>query len=188
MSSIARTARSRTAPKRVTSGQRAAAPTEAGVTPGGRPASARPATVDVENPLWLYRASPIQRIALVKSGIPATALSRLAGQMDMPKDRLASVLGLPRATINRKVSGSKPLSPDEGSRVMGMARLVGQVQAMVEESGQTEGFDAARWVARWLERPLPALDGRAPKELMDTAEGQALVSNLVARMQSGAYA
>ncbi|MBI5334923.1 MAG: DUF2384 domain-containing protein [Burkholderiales bacterium] len=148
----------------------------------------RKPSLDVGNPLSLYRASPIERITLIKTGIPATAFSRLAVHMNMPKDRLASVLGLPRATINRKVSGNKPLSPDEGSRVMGMARLVGQVQAMVEESGRPEGFNAAQWVAQWLDRPLPALDGRAPKELMDTAEGQSLVSNLVARMQSGAYA
>lgn len=164
------------------------APVETGASPKKRSAAARPPQADVENPLWLYRTSPIQRITLVKTGIPATALARLAGRMNMPKDRLASVLGLPRATINRKVSENKPLSVDEGSRVVGMARLVGQVQAMVEESGDPAGFDAARWVADWLERPLPALEGRAPRELMDTAEGQALVANLVARMQSGAYA
>ena len=69
----------------------------------------------------------------------------------------------------------------------GLARLVGQVQAMVEESGKPAGFDTAAWVASWLDRPLAALDGQRPAELMDTAEGQALVSQLVARMQSAAY-
>jgi len=72
--------------------------------------------------------------------------------------------------------------------VLGMGRLVGQVQRMVEESGRPEGFDAAAWVARWMERPVPALAGRRPAELMDTAEGQALVANVLARAQSGAYA
>jgi uncharacterized protein (DUF2384 family) len=90
--------------------------------------------------------------------------------------------------VDRKVRENKRLSPDESSRVLGMARLVGQVQAMVEESGRPEGFDAAAWVARWLDRPLPALAGQRPAELMDTAEGQGIVANLAARMQSGAYA
>ena len=58
---------------------------------------------------------------------------------------------------------------------------------MIEESGNPEGFNAAEWVARWMDRPLPALDGQRPAELMDTSDGQALVSNIVARMQSGAY-
>ncbi len=35
---------------------------------------------------------------------------------------------------------------------------------------------------------MAALGGKRPADLMDTAEGQAIVSNLVARMQSGAYA
>jgi putative toxin-antitoxin system antitoxin component (TIGR02293 family) len=95
---------------------------------------------------------------------------------------------LASATVNRKSRDQKPLSSDESSRVIGMARLVGQVQAMVEESGDPEGFDAATWVAEWLEQPLPALGGRRPAELMDTPEGQNLVSNLVARLQTGAYA
>ena len=35
---------------------------------------------------------------------------------------------------------------------------------------------------------MPALGGERPVELMDTMEGQTLVSNLLAQMQSGAYA
>jgi hypothetical protein len=35
---------------------------------------------------------------------------------------------------------------------------------------------------------LPALDGKAPGELMDTVDGRALVSDLLAQQQSGAYA
>jgi uncharacterized protein (DUF2384 family) len=73
-------------------------------------------------------------------------------------------------------------SADDSTR-----RLVGQVQQMVAESGDLEGFDAATWVAQWLERPLPALGDKKPSDLMDTADGQALVSKLVARMQTGAY-
>ena len=68
-----------------------------------------------------------------------------------------------------------------------MARLVGQAQAMIEESGDPTGFNAAEWVAQWLARPVGALGGRRPGELMDTAEGQALVSNLLNRAVSGAY-
>ena len=82
----------------------------------------------------------------------------------------------------------RALSQDEGERVLGMARLVGLVETIVHESGNAEGFDAARWVARWLERPHPALAGRRPAELMDTAEGREILFKLVGQMQSAAYA
>ena len=70
---------------------------------------------------------------------------------------------------------------------MGLAKLVGQVQAMVNESGDPVGFDAAKWVAGWLERPMPALAGRTPGEYMDTAEGQQIVAGLLERARSGTF-
>jgi putative toxin-antitoxin system antitoxin component (TIGR02293 family) len=135
-----------------------------------------------------YRADAMERIELVKRGVPADFIQALAKRMSMPKERLAGTLGLASATVNRKSRSNKPLSRDESSRVLGMARLVGQVQAMVEESGSPDDFDAATWVAQWLDKPLPAIGGRRPAELMDTPEGQRLVSDLVARLQTGAYA
>lgn len=136
----------------------------------------------------LFLAEPLERIEIVKSGVPANVVVDLAKTMSMSKDRLFGTLGLARATVDRKVRDNKPLSSDEGSRVLGMARLVGQVQTMIEESGNPANFNAAEWLANWLVRPLPALGGRPPAEFMDTPDGQSLVSDLVARMQSGSYA
>jgi putative toxin-antitoxin system antitoxin component (TIGR02293 family) len=137
--------------------------------------------------LEAFQADAMERVRIVKRGVPAGVIDTMARRMGMPKEKLIKTLGLARATIDRKARDSKPLSPDEGSKVLGMARLVGQVQAMVDESGEPAGFDAAAWLAGWLDRPLSALGGQRPAELMDTAEGQGLVSQLVARMQSGAY-
>ena len=68
-----------------------------------------------------------------------------------------------------------------------MAKLVGQVEAMVKGVDEADGFDARAWTARWLSEPLPALGGARPLDFMDTMEGQALVSDTLARVQSGAY-
>jgi putative toxin-antitoxin system antitoxin component (TIGR02293 family) len=159
--------------------------------PGGKKAGARPASKGGRSGEWsfvrFYEFDPIQRVQVIKQGLPATVPGAIAERMGISKDRLYLTLGLPRATVERKVRESKPLSPEESSRVLGMGRLVGQVQRMVEESGRPDGFDAGAWVARWMERPVPALGGRRPAELMDTAEGQALVANVLARAQSGAY-
>jgi len=136
----------------------------------------------------LYRASRLQRAALVKKGVPARYTKLLAIRMRIPKEKFYATTGLSRATIDRKVRANKRLNPDESERVMGIARLVGQAQSLVEESGGPNDFDAARWLAEWLDHPLPALGGRRPGELMDTADGRALVSDLLAQQQSGAYA
>ena len=135
----------------------------------------------------VFRYDPLERIELVKAGVPAQVALAVANAMGISKDKLFQTLGLPRATIDRKLREGKALSSDESSRVLGMARQVGQAQAMIEESGDPTGFNAAEWVAQWLARPVGALGGRKPGELMDTAEGQALVSNLLNRAVSGAY-
>ena len=137
---------------------------------------------------FLYPFDAIERIELVKEGVPAGLLVLISEDMAISKDKLYTTIGLVRATINRKLREQQMLSQDESERVLGIARLVGQVDTMVKESGNPEGFDAAKWVAAWLDRPQPALGGGRPAELMDTADGRSIVSDLVARMQSGAYA
>lgn len=136
----------------------------------------------------IYEADPLEQIYIVKRGVNACLVDVLALSMKMPKDKLIGTLGLGRATIQRKSNQQAALSSDESSRVMGVSKLIGQAQAMVEASGAMEAFDAAAWVAQWLDQPLPALNNRRPAELMDTAEGQAMVSQLLGRIQSGAYA
>ena len=135
-----------------------------------------------------FHADPISRVEAIKSGIPTTFVDEIAAEMDRPKEWLLPMLGLSAAAFNRKKSKSKPLSKEESEHVLGIARLVGQVEAMVKESGDRADFKAAQWAARWLEDPCAALGGRTPGELMDTAEGRAIVFNVLARAQSGAYA
>jgi len=92
------------------------------------------------------------------------------------------------ATMNRRVKGNDLLKSVEGERVLCVARLVARVRNIVDESGNPLGFDATGWMSRWLNEPLPALGGVCPVDLLDTMEGQALVSNAIAQIQSGAYA
>jgi len=136
----------------------------------------------------LYALPTLERMQLVRDGVPATLLGVLATAMGVTKETLYSMLQLPRATVNRKVRSGERLGPPESERVIGLVRLIGEVQTIVEESGDPVGFDAPRWVASWLDHPLPALGGERPATYMDTADGRDLISGLVAQMQSGAYA
>ena len=136
----------------------------------------------------LYDASKLDRIGIVKTGLPARVLTTLADDMHVTRECLYRWLGIARATANRKVKADEVLSQDESERALGLARLIGLVEKIVAESGEPAGFDAAQWTAVWLERPNKALGSKAPGEFMDTADGRALVAGLVAQMQSGAYA
>jgi putative toxin-antitoxin system antitoxin component (TIGR02293 family) len=136
----------------------------------------------------LYDVGHVDRIGIVKAGLPAKLLTTLAEDMQVTRERLYRWLGIARATANRKVQAGDLLNQDESERALGILRLIGQVEKVVAESGEPVGFNAALWTAEWLEQPNRALGGKAPGEFMDTADGRALVAGLIAQMQAGTYA
>jgi putative toxin-antitoxin system antitoxin component (TIGR02293 family) len=125
---------------------------------------------------------------MIKRGVRAAEAKGLIAHLAIAQGAALKALNLSQATVNKKAKQGQILSQEEGERILGLAKLVGQVEAMVQESGKPEGFDAAAWVSRWLNEPLPALGGERPINLMDTMEGQAVVSGEIARIQGGAYA
>jgi putative toxin-antitoxin system antitoxin component (TIGR02293 family) len=135
-----------------------------------------------------YRASPLERIRIIKQRVPAVYVRTITLSMKMSKETLYGTLNLARATIDRKVQNKELLNQDESERVLAITRLVGQAESLVRDSGVMDGFNAAEWIAAWLQHPHPALGGQRPGELMDTADGRDLVADLLARQQSGAYA
>ncbi|QYF88215.1 DUF2384 domain-containing protein [Brevundimonas sp. PAMC22021] len=136
----------------------------------------------------IYRSTPLDRIRLAKRGVSARDAKSLLSALAIPSGALHEALHLSVSTLNRRAKTAERLPVDESERVLGLARLIGQVEVMVAESGDADGFDVRDWTARWLTAPAGALGGLRPMDLMDTMEGQAMVSDTLARMQSGAYA
>lgn len=136
----------------------------------------------------IYQAPVEERIEAIRAGVPARRVEALAALMGVTRESLMATLGLARATLSRKARADLALAPDESERVLGVEAMIGQVQAMVGDSGDPAGFDAPRWLGGWIHAPLPALGGAAPASYLDTVEGQKLVARLLAMMQSGAYA
>ena len=67
------------------------------------------------------------------------------------------------------------------------SRLIKQVELLLRESGNTEPFDAAAWLERWLHRPNYALGGATPELYLRTPGGEALLFSLIGAMASGSY-
>lgn len=135
-----------------------------------------------------YHQSPAEVIAIVRQGVSAERLIEIGASLHRSKEWLFRTLKLPRSTMDHKIRQHERLSPEHSERVVGLERLIGQVQAMVEGSEAAPDFDACRWVGQWLDRPVPALGGAKPADVMDTLQGQALVSRLLAQSQAGVFA
>lgn len=136
----------------------------------------------------IYRASPLDRIGVIKAGVPARNVKLLSNRLHVDQQVMFEALKLKTATVNRKAARNENLSIEDGERVVGLAKLIGQLEAMLEDAGSAEAFDAPAWMSQWLREPLPALGGRKPIDLLDTLEGQSLVSRALSQIQSGAYA
>jgi uncharacterized protein (DUF2384 family) len=139
----------------------------------------------------LYQTTPTDRIDLIRSGVNAADFKAFVGRLDIQQEKVFFMLDIATATVNRKASRNEALSREDSEKVLGMAKLIGQVETMLEASGdpdQMQNFNAARWLTRWMEEPIPALAGASPSQYMDTIEGQEMISKLLAQMQTGAYA
>ena len=101
----------------------------------------------------------------------------------------ASVSGTAITTTSSTVAAAGDLdSVGEGAAVPAVeTRLIQQVEQLLRESGNTEPFDAAAWVERWLRRPNHALGGGAPELYLHTPGGEALLSSLIGAMAAGSY-
>ncbi|MCL2137060.1 MAG: MbcA/ParS/Xre antitoxin family protein [Coriobacteriia bacterium] len=135
-----------------------------------------------------YRSSPMERIEMIRAGVHPDDLQRTYSDMGVSKEKICSLLSFSRSTVNRRIKSQKALPAEYSERVIGLQKLIGQVEVMVAESGDPAGFNASQWVAGWLEQPVAALGNAKPADFMDTVEGIELVSALLAMMQSGAYA
>ena len=127
-------------------------------------------------------------INVARAGLPAHALKKLSSRMGVANSRLFKMAHISKATGTRKLSNDSTLSVEESERTLKLMSFIGQVQKMVNESGDRFGFDAAKWTARWLGEGNPALGGATPESYLDTAEGRRLVSQLLSQLPSGAYA
>lgn len=133
---------------------------------------------------WLV--SPNQLTHLAQAGLRVRLVRHLADEMRVPAERVAGWAGLPEMDAMKPMPG-KALEFDQGLRLLWMARLIGQAQEIVDHGGKSAGFNAPAWMGTWLQAPHPALGGVTPGDYLDRPDGPQTVSDLLARLESGAY-
>ncbi len=135
------------------------------------------------------RATPMELVLTERAGVHARLIKDLARHLDIPASRLFAILGVAKATAEKKVAADETIGGQGGQAVMGMVRLLGIARDMVANSTADEArdFDAARWLGRWIDIPQPSLGGRKPAEVLDTPTGVDIVARLLGAVESGAY-
>jgi putative toxin-antitoxin system antitoxin component (TIGR02293 family) len=134
-------------------------------------------------------ATPYQLVELERHGVDGRFLKDLSRRMEIPQLHVFDMIGVPKATAEKKVAAGEVISGSGGQAAIGMAKLIAKARDIVANSTAEEakGFDAAKWLGRWLEIPQPALGGRKPSQLVDTPTGLDVVLKLLGAIESGAY-
>jgi putative toxin-antitoxin system antitoxin component (TIGR02293 family) len=134
-------------------------------------------------------ATPFELVDLERRGVESRILKDLSKRLEIPQMHIFEMLGVPKATAEKKVAAGAVISGSGGQAAIGMAKLIAKAQEIVANSTSEDArhFDAAKWLGRWLESPQPALGGRRPSELLDTPTGLDVVLKLLGALESGAY-
>ena len=135
------------------------------------------------------RATPMEILLTEREGVHAQLVKDLSKHMAIPASRMFRILGIPKATADKKVAAGDRVAGQGGQAVIGMVKLLGMAEDMVASStsDDAKGFDAAKWLGQWIEAPQPSLGGRKPAELLDTPTGLEMVVRLLGAIESGAY-
>ena len=121
--------------------------------------------------------SPAQVVKVVQAGLDFAELEALREQLDLPLDRLASQLGLARATLHRRKASGR-LTTDESDKVVRFARLLGHAVHL---------FGSVEDARRWLKSPQRGLGGAVPLDYAQTEAGAREVEHLLGRIDYGVY-
>jgi putative toxin-antitoxin system antitoxin component (TIGR02293 family) len=135
------------------------------------------------------RATPLELVEIERQGVLGSFIKDLSRRMEIPSSRIFTILGVPKATAEKKAAAGEKVEGRGGQAAIGMVRLLGIAQEIVANSTAAEAktFDATKWLGQWIERPQPALGGRKPADLLDTPTGVELVARLLGSLESGAY-
>ncbi len=136
----------------------------------------------------MHRMMPFKQATMVGSRVPTRLLLGFADALAVSKKSHNAMVGTSRAAVNRKMEADLPLCSAHSEYALGLARLIGHVEVMAQESGNGDGVRSGRGLAAFLAAPSPVLGGRSSGELLRTNDGRIVVSTLLAQMQRGAYA
>jgi putative toxin-antitoxin system antitoxin component (TIGR02293 family) len=117
------------------------------------------------------------QIERIEAGLSFRAVQTLQRALNVPLEKLASVLGMSRATLHRRKAAGK-IARAESEKLVRYQRLLAQAQ---------EVFGSAASAREWLTHKQPGLGGAVPFDFAKTEIGAREVENLLGRIEYGVY-
>lgn len=121
--------------------------------------------------------TPSNLVQVILAGLPVKELEDLQMSLDVPMEKLASNLGISKATLHRRKAAGK-LDAGESDRVVRFARLLGRAAKV---------FGNMEDAKQWLNSRQFGLGGAVPLDFAQTEVGAREVENLLGRIEYGVY-
>ena len=118
-----------------------------------------------------------QQIGRIHAGLNFSAVVTLQKALDVPIEKLASVLGMSRATLHRRKLQGK-IDKEESEKLVRYQRLLKKAEDVFGDA------DSAR---EWLTHSQPGLGKAVPIEFAKSEIGAREVENLLGRIEFGVY-
>ena len=129
----------------------------------------------------LKRTHPIatvhRQIERIHAGLSFRAVQNLQKALDVPMEKLASVLGMSRATLHRRKIQGK-IDKEESEKLVRYQRLLKKAEGV---------FGDAKAAREWLTNKQVGLGNAVPLEFAKTEIGAREVENLLGRIEYGVY-
>ena len=95
-------------------------------------------------------ATPLQLVEIERQGVLGSFIKDLSKRMEIPSSRIFTILGVPKATAEKKAAAGERVEGSGGQAAIGMVRLVGIAQQIVANSTAREArtFDATKWLGQ----------------------------------------
>ena len=118
-----------------------------------------------------------QQIVQIHAGLSFRAVQNLQKALDVPMEKLASVLGMSRATLHRRKIQGK-IDKEESEKLVRYQRLLKKAEDV---------FGDAKAAREWLTNNQAGLGNDVPLEFAKTEIGAREVENLLGRIEYGVY-
>jgi len=115
--------------------------------------------------------------SLVKEGLSAGLVRKLADRLSLGLEELAIPLHLTTRTLHRRLEQGR-LSLDESERLLALTRIVSQA---------AEIFGSEAKAIHWMKSPVPALGGQTPLACAETQIGLREVEDVLIRIEDVVY-
>jgi putative toxin-antitoxin system antitoxin component (TIGR02293 family) len=115
-------------------------------------------------------------VLAIQEGLPALSVQRAAKILGLPTSIIDSIVS--RRTLERRLKGNLPLSPEESDRLVRVVRIMARA---------IETFGDRDVAIQWMNAPNRAMGGHAPLSVINTDPGVEIVQRILGRIEHGVY-